>query len=132
MIDGTHDTVMGSWMMLGEVISEDARTAVPVDGEMMLVIRSGFDPEIAHVHGLGTAQLDSVVDNASRGGVVGLDGRVGLWKPEFFEGSADGFCLFAVVEEPTKFRFSSGGDDFFEAPSDNENGSVARGWLVVG
>ena len=52
MIDGTHDTVMGGWVMLGEVISQVACTAVPVDGEMMLVIRSGLDPEIAHVHGL--------------------------------------------------------------------------------
>ena len=87
MVDGSHDTMVGSRMVFGVVISEVLEAAIPVDEELALV-DAVLNPEVSHGHSFGTTQFDGVVSDASGGGVISLDGSGALGVAKGFKGEA--------------------------------------------
>ena len=59
-------------MVFGEIVGIVLVAGFPVDTELALV-DTVSDPVVAHVHGFGASDFDSVVGNAFRCGVVSLD-----------------------------------------------------------
>jgi hypothetical protein len=123
MVGGSHGPMMGSRMVLGEVIGKVRETAVPVNTKVV-GINPILDPKVAHSHGFGAFEFYRAVGNAGGSSVVGLDGCRALWITEFLECDTDGLSISTVVKEATEFGFGGGGHDFFEAMSGDEKGPV--------
>ena len=70
LIDGSHETVVRRRMVLRKVISQVHGSGGPKNFEMALT-DSVLNPIVAHVDGFRTSLLDSVVDDAACGAVVG-------------------------------------------------------------
>ena len=76
---------MGGRVVLGEVIRLVVFSFVPKDSELTAV-GSVLEPVEAHVHGLGSLDLDRVVGNAFCGSVVSLNGSGSCLRvADFFE-----------------------------------------------
>ena len=60
---------------------------------------SAFEPVKAHVHGFGCFWNQKLVNETMCGGVVGGDGRLGLFVAHFLQCDAEGYCSFAIVEK---------------------------------
>jgi hypothetical protein len=56
--------MMGCRMLFGKVVRVVVFAPFPMDAELIL-LRAATDPVKTHVHGLGLALLDSVVDDAA-------------------------------------------------------------------
>ena len=61
-VDRPHGLVVGGGMVLGGIVAVVHCTRLPVHTELSLPY-SVPDPIEAHVHGLGSALLDSVIGN---------------------------------------------------------------------
>ena len=114
---------MARWKMLGEIIAQIGETFVPINAEVPL-FGAVHDPEIAHVHGFGTLDLNAFVGNTVSGAVIGFERRRALGKIEISERIADRFGLACVVKKTTEFAFGRRGDYFLHLVGDNENGAI--------
>lgn len=127
MVKRAHGPVMRNRVMFGKVIGEVSEAFIPVDPKMLL-LRAVLNPEVAHIHGLGSAELDTLVSDASGSGVIGLNGSARLGEAEFFECGPNGFGFAGVVEEATEFGFGRGGNHLPQAMGDNEDWTVEGGF----
>ena len=93
-------------MMLGEVVSPIVTSFLPVDNEMALT-NAISNPVEVHVDGLRAELLDCVIGDACCCVIVSLDRGGRLWVAQFNEACADGACFFTILEESSKFCFSS-------------------------
>ena len=86
------------------------RLCPPIIFELFLHV-SVLEPEVAHIHGFGSALFDGAIfdTDADDGAAVASAMRSrGLVMAHFMEG------VLAVVEHSTGFGFGSGGDDNFK------------------
>lgn len=127
--DRAHGAMMGRRMVFGRIIGEIVLARAPVDVELSLA-GSVADPVESHVHGFGTFLFDGAGANAHCGGVVGEQGSGRLGVAEFLERDAKGTGFFSIVEEGSKFGFSSGGKDFAHDVAVDEDGAVWGGRWV--
>lgn len=118
-VDIMHGTMMGSRMMLAEVIGKVKSTAIPVDMKMAL-LGTVLDPVESHGHSLGSFGFDSSLDNADGRSVITLYWCWTLRETEFEERLTDGFGFTAVVKEAAEFCLGCGGNHFLEEMSDDE------------
>ena len=65
--------------------------------------------------------------DAGSAGIVGLDGRGGLWVAHFNEGRAERYAVARIVVEATKLGFSGGRHNIFENVADSVDGAVVGG-----
>ena len=93
-------------VIIGAVIGKIRVVRSPVETELALGFAAAEPPE-SHVHGFDVFGDDSFVDNTGSGGVVGLDGRLGLRLTHFDEGLAHGDHSFGADEEACKSGFCS-------------------------
>ena len=110
-------------MGFGGVVSKVGGARTPVVSKLSLGFPAAEPPE-AHVHGLHFFCYDGFVGDTQGGGVVCLDGRLGLWPTHFNEGLAERNHFFGANEESSKFGLSSGGRNKFDDLCDGEDGSI--------
>jgi hypothetical protein len=103
----------------------------PVDNKLLL-LDAIADPIESHVNGLGATLFNSVVDNASGTGVVGLDGSGRLGVPPGFQGGAQPGCVFGVIEQGAEFGFSGAGHYDLKNGAGNMHRAVFRWWFGSG
>jgi hypothetical protein len=103
--------MMGRRMVFGEVVGLVQDAFAPIDVELLLA-HAVADPVEAHVDGFGSLLLDSVIGDARRSAIIGLQGRWRLGMPEFFKGDPDGAGFFAIVEEGGELSFGGAGEHF--------------------
>ena len=101
---------MSGRVVLGEIIGQIVFSPTPVD-EKLTLLHAIADPVEAHVHSLGTALFDSVVDDTSTACVVGLNGSRGLRMAQFSEGNTERRAFFCIVEDTAQFGLGGGGHD---------------------
>ncbi len=58
-------------------------------------------PEVLHLHCMGTLAFDCVIDNANGSGVVDVNGCWWLWMAEFQEGKSQDLGFLCIEEECT-------------------------------
>ena len=93
--------------MLCAVVGVVDCTRFPVYAELALA-DSVSDPVEAHVHCLGALDLDRVVGDAFRGGVICLDGSGALLLPaHFLQSVANDACFLSVAEQASYFGLGS-------------------------
>ena len=94
-------------MILGAVVSKIRVARSPVEAELALGFAAAEPPEPpeAHVHGFEVFGDDGFVDETGGGGVVSLDGRLGLRLTHFDKGLAHGDHSFGADEEACEFSF---------------------------
>ena len=68
MIKWPDSTVMAGEEVLGVTVCEVLQTTIPVDVELVL-IHSILNPEVTHIHGLGSPYFESAIGNTSSSGV---------------------------------------------------------------
>ena len=82
--------------MLGTVVGQVLVSWCPVVAEVFLGV-AALEPPEAHVHGLEHFVHHGLVDDASGGGVVALNGRGGMRPAHFNESVPEGYtgaCVF--------------------------------------
>jgi hypothetical protein len=82
---------------LGEVVGEVVLARVPADGEVALADALA-DPVPPHVHGLGSADLDSGVGDPDGAPVIADDWSNCLWEAQIGKCVADALCVYCVEE----------------------------------
>jgi len=104
-IDGSHVTMMGIGMVLGEVVAEVFFATFPMDVELALT-NAVSHPIKSHVNGFGTFLFHRVIDDAFGACIVSLDGCGWLRVTKENESVAQTACVLCIVEEGTHFGFS--------------------------
>jgi hypothetical protein len=103
----------------------------PIDVKVALA-DTVTNPVKAHVDCLGTFLFDCVIGNSGSSAVVSLygSGWLGIMS-EFFKAGAKWACLFAIVEEGSKFSFGGAGYDFMEDLAQDVDCPIGRRWWVI-
>ena len=96
-VAGAHEAMVRRRVVLGEVVGKVVGAFAPMD-EVVALCNTIFDPVESHVHGLGSALFDGVIDDANGAFVVGLDWSGGLRMAHFIESSAERGCILGVIE----------------------------------
>ncbi len=123
----------GSGKVLCKIVSFIFVPGFPENVEMFLD-NSVADPMVAHVDGAGTLAPDGVIGNAVGGGIVGSNGRGGLYVSHFGRCSANNFALCAIYKQTADFRFGGRGGDMLEDAGGVEHSAVVDFrfvWLVA-
>ena len=104
----THPCSELNWgrMILGAVVGKICVARSLVEAELTLGFAEAEPPE-SHVHRLDVFGDDGLVDDTGGGGVVGLDGRLGLQPTHFDKGLAHGDHSIGADEETCEFSFGS-------------------------
>ena len=105
--------MVAAWMVLGPVVAVVAFAWAPIKTELPLAL-STPEPVEVHVDRLCGVRNDFVVDEAIRGGVVGLDRGARLVVTHFSERHSDGDGCAGVQVKSSQFGFGGGGHDIFD------------------
>ena len=102
--------VVGHRVVLGPVVAQVVSSFFPVDSELALA-DTVPDPVELHVHGLGPALFDTVIDNSICHLIVCLDvgGRLGV--AQSLQSVAQWAALTGIVEKAGHFSFGGRGQD---------------------
>ena len=119
--------VMGSRVVLGEVVAEVSAAGFPINDKLALP-GAVLDPIEAHIDGFGYFLLDCAVGEAFRGRVFDADWSRWLQVPKFPEGSAYRHVLLYIVKGGTNFGFSGGRHHVVEDIGDGMDRAVERGF----
>ncbi len=65
-------------MVLALVISKIFLSWVPSDA-MLILCNLVTNPKIMHLHRTGALAFDRIIRNSNGGGIVAMDGGLGLW-----------------------------------------------------
>ena len=104
------------------VISKVFLVGVPFDLKL-LSFNLVCNPEVSHFHGARALAFDSVVCNASCGGIVKMNRGQRLWVSKFMEDEADDMAFFGVFE-CTEFSFSGRCGNKFENGAYDMDGTI--------
>jgi hypothetical protein len=105
--------MVGGAVVFREVVATIGRTGGLVISELLMVVMIA-QPPVLHVHCFCALWQYDVGYNAKGGAVVHLNGRGGLFMPQFFKEHSARYCLACVDVKRAKFGFSSGGHDGFD------------------
>lgn len=112
-------------MVLGKAIGIVETAFFPVDFELFLADTVTHPVEL-HIHDLGAALFDGLVENAGDSAVV-CDDRCGrLWMAQFFKAGAEGTRFFAVVLQGCSFRLGGTGDNNIDDVADDGDRAIGE------
>ena len=132
-VGGSYESVVGSRIMLGEVVTKVGASGFSVHEELHLAFPI-LDPIEARVDSFGALLFNGVVSKAFGGGVVTKDRSCWLGIPQFSQGCANRYGLLPIDKSISNFGFSRGGHDVANDIGDGIDGSVegrVGGWRVL-
>ncbi len=89
-----------SHVVFGWIVAQVFLTGLIIKFEVFLCCAIQ-QPEVSHLHCIGTFTFDCVIDNASGSGVVDVNGCRWLWMAEFKEGESQDLGFLSIEEECT-------------------------------